>query len=123
MAAYPTLASVRDVLGGDPQEMTDWLRGKDIIGGLLRANLHLAQYVAQVRFMCCLDPRFEVPSWHVLSYHAVELSNQSFESIRSSVLRLGQVGMTWTSELMLTVSVTTTQSPDPANTFKTSQTI
>ena len=30
------------------QEMTDWLRGKDIIGGLLRANLHLAQYVAQV---------------------------------------------------------------------------
>ena len=32
-----------------PQEMTDWLRGKDIIGGLLRANLHLAQYVAQVR--------------------------------------------------------------------------
>ena len=29
--------------------MTDWLRGKDIIGGLLRANLHLAQYVAQVR--------------------------------------------------------------------------
>jgi hypothetical protein len=36
------------------QEMTDWLRAKDIIGGLLRANLHLAQYVAQV---CCQDPR------------------------------------------------------------------
>ncbi len=31
--------------------MTDWLRSKDIIGGLLRANLHLAQYVAQVRFL------------------------------------------------------------------------
>ena len=49
MAAYLTLAPVKDALGGHPQEMTDWLRGKDIIGGLLRANLHLAQYVAQVR--------------------------------------------------------------------------
>ena len=44
-----------------PQEMTDWLRGKDIIGGLLRANLHLAQYVAQARPLTSLsEPRLQI---------------------------------------------------------------
>ena len=38
-----------------PQEMTEWLRSKDIIGGLLRANLHLAQYVAQARPLTSLS--------------------------------------------------------------------
>ena len=33
---------------GPLDDTLEWLREHDIIGGLLRANVHLAQYVAQV---------------------------------------------------------------------------
>lgn len=43
---------------GALEATSTWLREHDIIGGLLRANLHLAQYVAQVTTFplcrCCI---------------------------------------------------------------------
>lgn len=48
VARAADLRKLNNGSGGALMVTTAWLREHDIIGGLLRANLHLAQYVAQV---------------------------------------------------------------------------